>query len=114
MKDGSGRQTTVHENLTQWLQKYPPTKQSICPGDYDAYGLIRKKFAIPHDGLRHTVISAHVAKYGSFALTAQEFGNSETIIKEHYNRRMSPEDAQAFYQIFPKAGKARAIAGIAA
>jgi len=107
VKDGASRQTTVHENLARWLDKYPPTKESLCPADYDAYGIIREKFKIPHDGLRHTAVSAYVAKYGSFALAADEFGNSEKIIREHYHRRMPKEDAEAFYQIFPEAGQRR-------
>jgi hypothetical protein len=104
-KDGDPRETTVHEGLNAWLERYPPTAKTLCPGDYDAYMLIRKKFSIPHDGLRHTTISAHLGKYGNFALAAQEFGNSETIIRRHYNRRMSAQEADEFHQIFPCATK---------
>ena len=104
-KTNGARETTVHENLAHWLERYPPTPKSLCPGDYKEYIAIRERFRIPHDGLRHTAISAHVAKYGNLALSSQEFGNSEGVIRRNYNRRMSPSDAESFYRILPKAAR---------
>jgi IS5 family transposase len=46
------------------------TSRNIWPGDKEVYASISKRFEIPHDGLRHTSISAHVAKFGSLAETA--------------------------------------------
>jgi hypothetical protein len=97
------REVKIHENLRQWLKKYPPSPESICPGDMADCGLIRAKFKIPHDGLRHTAISAYVARYGSFAEAAQEFGNSEKVIRRHYNRRMTKSEWRAYYLISPRA-----------
>jgi hypothetical protein len=87
------------------LLKYPITAVSVCPGDYkdDDFRDIRKKFAIPHDGLRHTAISAFMSSGNSYDLAADQFGNSEGIIKAHYLKRMSKEDADAFFQIMPSA-----------
>jgi DNA-binding transcriptional regulator PaaX len=73
----------------------------VCPGNWGQYQEIRACFRIPHDGLRHTAVSAFVAKFGSLANAALEFGNSERIIREAYLRRMSKEEAEAFYGIFP-------------
>jgi hypothetical protein len=100
-KTSRARQTTIHPNLDAWLKRYPPTHKRICPGNPDEYMAIRENFNIPHDGLRHTCISAHIAKFKSFALSAQEFGNSERVILDYYNRRMKEEDADAFYGIVP-------------
>ena len=100
-KEGDARKTTVHPNLAAWLEKYQPTPANLCPEDDVEYRLIRKEFNIPHDGLRHTAISAFVVKYGEIGFAAQEFGNSETIIKKHYLTRMSKENAEAFYAIKP-------------
>lgn len=102
-KTNRARYTTIHPNLAAWLKRYPPNPTSLCPGDPDEYMEIRAKFKIPHDGLRHTCISAHLARYQSFAIAAQEFGNSERIILDYYNRRMSASDADAFYGIYPTA-----------
>jgi hypothetical protein len=51
--------------------------------------------------LRHTFISMHVAKFRSMGDTALQAGNSEAIIKKHYLNLVSPEEADAFWQIVP-------------
>ncbi len=101
-KDKRSRQTKVPGNAKAWIERVPITASAICPGDWNLYGKLRKKFAIPHDGLRHTAISAHVSLHGSFAEAASEFGNSETMIRTHYFNRMSKAEAEAFYSIRPK------------
>jgi hypothetical protein len=102
-KDRRDRKTTVHPNLDAWLKKYPPTPEALNPGNFPEYQKIREKFAIPFDGLRHTAISAFIAKHGSIALAAQEFGNSETVIRRRYLSRMSATEAEEFYEILPEA-----------
>jgi hypothetical protein len=101
-KEGEPRQTAIPANAAVWLERYPPTAASICPGDYATYRKIRNRFAIPRDGLRHTVISAYVAKHGSLAAAATEFGCREGIIRTHYFARMGPKSAEAFYGISPE------------
>jgi hypothetical protein len=100
-KEGEPRQTAIPANAAVWLERYPPTAASICPGNYETYRKIRNRFAIPRDGLRHTVISAYVAKHGSLAAAAMEFGCREGIIRTHYFARMGPKAAETFYQISP-------------
>ncbi len=97
-KDRRPRQFPMPPNLVAWITRYMPKKGEFRLGDRDVYAEIRA----PHDGLRHTAISAHVTKHGSFAMAALEFGNSEKIIRTHYYCRMLPEDADAFYQVSPK------------
>jgi hypothetical protein len=53
------------------------------------------------DVMRHTFISNHVMAFGSFAETAIEAGNSETVIRKAYFNRVSRADAQRFWQIAP-------------
>jgi hypothetical protein len=97
------REVKVSPNAAAWLKKYPLSAKNVCPGDYndDDFRAIRKKFAIPHDGLRHTAISAFMSSGNSYDLAADQFGNSEQIIRTHYLKRMSKEDADAFFQIMP-------------
>jgi hypothetical protein len=102
-KDRRHRDTRIKPNLKEWLAKYPPTPENLCPGKPTVYAEIRERFAIPYDGLRHTCISAFVAAHGSLAEAAMEFGNSEAMILRHYLRRFSKEDAHAFYNIRPSA-----------
>ena len=101
-KDRSDRTVHIPANLAAWLEKYPPTPKSIRPGDYKDSAPIRKKFHIAHDCLRHTAISAYVSMGHSYSEAADQFGNSERIIREHYMNRMSRAEAEAFYRIVPR------------
>ena len=102
-KDKRPRQTHIPQNVAAWIEAYPVSQATICPGDWVLYGKIRKQFRIPHDGLRHTAISAHVSYHGSFADAASQFGNSEAMIRTHYFNRMTKAEAEAeaFYRIRP-------------
>ncbi len=104
-KTTDARSVTFPDNLKTWIAAYPPTPESLCPGEPKEISALRQRFEVPPDGLRHTAISAHVAKHGSFALAAVEFGNSETIIRRHYYKRMSAAEAEEFYSILPKANR---------
>ncbi len=55
----------------------------------------------PDDVLRHTAISHYFRQTGSYGRTAEQFGNSEAIIKAHYQGRVSSEDTKKFYGIKP-------------
>ena len=101
-KDRRARRFTLPDNLLRWHEVYCPDKGCFQIGSKESYAEIRDKFHIPHDGLRHTAISAHVTKHGSFALAAEEFGNSERVIRTHYHRRMEPTEVEAFYAIVPR------------
>jgi integrase len=98
-KIGKPRQIKIRPNLIRWLQRYPG---DILPVNYYRdIAAIRKKFALSHDVLRHTFISAHVMAFGSFAETAIEAGNSESIIREHYFNVITRAKAKAFWRIEP-------------
>lgn len=100
-KDRRSRQTAVPANAAEWFSLYELTPGAICPEHKPTYQAIREKFRIPHDGLRHTAISAHVSLHGSFADAASQFGNSEAMIRTHYFNRMSKAEAAEFYSIAP-------------
>jgi hypothetical protein len=98
-KIGKSRQITMRPNLLKWLRRYPGP---ILPTNYSReIADIRQKFALSHDVLRHTFISAHVMAFGSFAETAIEAGNSETIIREHYFNVITKAKAREFWRIEP-------------
>ena len=100
-KEGDFRQVKAPDNLIAWLERYPPTPKNVRPGDYKESEPIRNRFCIPHDGLRHTAISAFISLGHDYSEAADQFGNSEPIIKAHYLRRMSREEAEEFYGIYP-------------
>ncbi len=56
------------------------------------------------DILRHTAISHYFRATGSYGRTAEQFGNSEGIIKKHYQSRVSSKETKRFYALRPGAG----------
>jgi hypothetical protein len=98
------RQIKIRPNLAAWLASYPIKQFPILPlGCRKMITQIREKFQLGHDVLRHTFISAHVAKFKSMGEAALEAGNSEAMIKTHYLNTMTEAEADAFWGIAPKA-----------
>lgn len=57
------------------------------------------------DILRHTAISFACRQQKSYIEVANMFGNSESIIRDHYQGRVSSGDAKRFYALRPNAQK---------
>lgn len=113
-KTGTGRVVSVNPTLHAWLE--------ICKGREFFPSNWRKDFdelkeqigygrgtedkpdlkPWPVDVLRHTGISHQFRQTGSYGLTAELAGNSEAIIKAHYQGRVSSEDTKRFYAIKPR------------
>ena len=93
------RQVTIQPNLKAWLIRY---KGPIFPPGWRRnISSIRRRFGLNKPEMRHTYISNHVMRFGSFAETAAEAGNSETVIRKHYFNRVSKADAARFWRITP-------------
>lgn len=125
-KTKAGRVVTICDTLAAWLKRYKrkPVYPANWRKDFDlikgaaGYGNPkrlpkritdgRKEWKVwPDDVLRHTAISHFFRKTGSYGLTAEQFGNSEAIIKTHYQGRVSSDDTREFYSILPKKVKER-------
>lgn len=123
-KTRTGRVVTICDTLFTWLKAF--SKQPIYPPnwrkDFDlvkagaGYGnpnRLPKRLretqdewkSWPEDVLRHTAISHYFRKTGSYGLSAEQFGNSEAIIKKHYQGRVTSEDTKKFYALRPQKGK---------
>jgi integrase len=108
-KTKRGRIVKICPTLRAWLKAYegkpfnPPNRGVEFQGVKRSAGF---KSWTP-DVLRHTAISHYFRKSGSYGFTAEQFGNSEAIIKNHYQGRVSSEDTKAFYQITPGKGGAK-------
>ncbi len=97
------RQIKIQPNLREWLLKYPPETTRLIPtSTAQEYVKIRKRFKFPHDVLRHTFISYHVAEFRSVGDTALQAGNSEHMVKKHYLNLVHEKDAEAFWKIVPE------------
>lgn len=108
-KTKRGRTIELSATLAAWMKAYKgkPFKPSNFRKDFDA---IRRKAGFGSgDGLkpwvgdymRHTGISHYFRKTGSYGLTAEWAGNSEQVIKNHYQGRVSTADTKKFYSITP-------------
>jgi integrase len=119
-KTGSPRVITICPTLRAWIKAFQgkPFYPANWRRDFDiiktaaGYGnpdrlskaLREKQPSLkpwPDDVMRHTAISHYFRETGSYGRTAEQFGNSEAIIKKHYQGRVSSEDTKAFYALMP-------------
>jgi integrase len=115
-KTGAPRVIMICDTLKAWLAKFEgkPFFPVNWRRDFDAVkqviGYGRKTTKDPDlkpwpvDVLRHTAISHYFRQTGSYGQTAEQFGNSESVIKKHYAARVSSEDTKQFYALLPAKG----------
>lgn len=108
-KDGRARTIPLPANLVKWLELYPVTPKALLGGNRAEYARIRARWKIPHDGLRHTSMSACAALHGITVAVARH-GNSERICVDHYLDLFEPDQAVAFYGIMPNGPRATDVA----
>jgi integrase len=111
------RVVEINDTLHAWLTRYKGA--SFTPTRY-AFDAVRKSagFRIRSkdqtlkvwvdDVLRHTAISHHFRKHESYGKAAEQFGNSEAIIKNDYQARVTTAETEKFYALMPakkKGGK---------
>lgn len=109
-KTGRARVVAICDTLHAWLVAYKD--QPFFPsGWHKRFRAVKKAAGIttwPVDVMRHTAVSHFFRKTGSYGLTAEQFGNSEAIIKMHYAARTSTADTEKFFALRPaKSGKAK-------
>lgn len=97
------RTVKIREPLAAFLAAYPLGEYPIIVSSLQHHVTeVRKRFALTDDVLRHTWISAHVARFKSIGEAALEAGNSEPIIRAHYLDSMSDAEAAAFWSLRPQ------------
>lgn len=118
-KTGRARVVTICDTLLAWLKAYKG--QPFFPlGWHKRFRAVKRVvgFGTPEDEksklkawqpdvMRHTAISHYFRKTGSYGQTAEQFGNSEAIIKNHYQGRVSSDDTKKFYALKPTKGAAK-------
>lgn len=114
-KTGKGRIVEIHPTLKAWLTRYQGRDEIYRPSFKGELHQLRARLGygdptpenpdlkpwVP-DVLRHTAISHFFRSTGSYGRTAEQFGNSEAIIKKHYQSRVSSAETKLFYAIQPK------------
>lgn len=100
-KKGKSRPVQLPPAAVEWLKACPADQPVKNPEKSRLlWDQLRTKAKInrwPHDVLRHTGISYYFRLTGSYGLTAERSGNSEDVIKKHYQGRVSTEEAAKFW-----------------
>jgi integrase len=104
-KTGERRLVPIHNNLKKWLLSYRQQAGKVI-----TYANINKQLAKvarragikwKHNALRHSFISYRVAECADVPRVADEAGNSPTMIRQHYLRRVKPALAVQWFNIMP-------------
>lgn len=96
------RLVSISKNAAKWLKQggeLPPVNA------WERMRTIRTEAGIkkwPHDALRHSFASYHLAEFKDAAKTSHELGhwNTETLYR-HYRELVKPADAKKFWSISP-------------
>ncbi|MBT6851846.1 MAG: hypothetical protein HOA16_11705 [Opitutae bacterium] len=102
------RKFKMSPNLLAWLRAYPLDRFPITCKTRKSFkkwrGEIGAKFKLGHDVLRHSAITYWVRKNKSIFDAAEQFGNSESVIRKHYkDNNRTDDEAESFFEIFPRA-----------
>jgi len=102
-KTKRGRLVKICATLAAWLRahKGKPFYPANWRKEFDAVKLAAGLKEWTPDVMRHTAINHYFRKCTSYGLSAEQFGNSEAIIKNHYQGRVSTEETKAFYRLMP-------------
>jgi integrase len=108
-KTASRRIIPIPANLEAWLERLSKSNGPVNPSTDDRglnHRLVRGpaakgKVAWVKNGLRHSFCSYRLAQTGDAAKTALEAGNSPAMIFRHYRELVTPEQAAAWFGIFP-------------
>ena len=102
------RLVPISENLRAWLEPIAPKSGEVLAYSKFAGTLFRflrrRKIDWKRNALRHSYISNRLALVPDTARVALECGNSPNVIFQHYRELVTPEEAQAWFNIFPGAG----------
>jgi integrase/recombinase XerD len=108
-KNAKGRDrrvVNISDNCAAWLETIPNQSGAILTRKLRYYRDRLKKAAgwkrWPHDVMRHSFASYHLAKHNDQALTSRQLGHrNDNILWQHYRALVMPEDASAFWSIMP-------------
>jgi integrase len=100
------RLVTITPQLRAWLDTARAVESELPVANYpNKFNHVRRLAGLfknwPHDAMRHSFASYHLAKHRNENHTAQEMGNSPQMIYGHYRELVRPADADAFFAILP-------------
>jgi integrase len=105
-KTAARRHVEISDNLHMWLTPFRADSGPVRVPNYrkmlERAAALAGIKAWPHNALRHSFASYHLACHENAAKTGLELGHTESrTLFTHYRELVKPEDAKAFWQIFP-------------
>jgi integrase len=112
-KSARRRLVTISDNLRAWMTSFRQLAGPVRPPHitYRRHFLQALKAARienwPHNALRRTYASNHLAYHQDAAKTALQLGHTESgTLFRHYRELVRPDEARAFWRISPPEGSA--------
>jgi site-specific recombinase XerC len=99
------RLVTIQPNLRAWLNlggELPVRNSGQRWQFFNKALLAATGIVFPHNCARHSFVSYHLAKFQNAGQTANEAGNSETVMFRNYRQLVTPEAAEAYFGILPE------------
>jgi integrase len=110
-KSARRRFVRIQPNLAKWLQPYARLSGNVTSRKYcDLLDAAREAAKIrewPHNALRHSFASYHLARFNDAAALALELGHASAhLVFQHYRQLVRPKEAERYWNIMPAtAGK---------
>ncbi len=110
-KSARRRLVRIQPNLAKWLQPYARSPGNVTPPKYrELLDAAREAAGIeqwPHNALRHSFASYHLAYFKDAAALALELGHTNSnLVFQHYRQLVAPKQASRYWKIAPEvAGK---------
>jgi integrase len=117
-KSARRRFVRIQPNLAKWLQPHARLSGNVAPPKYrellDAARKAAKIEEWPHNALRHSFASYHLARFNDAAALALELGHTSAhLVFQHYRQLVRPKEAERYWNILPAAGGKRIIQFVA-
>jgi len=105
-KSARRRFVRIQPNLAKWLQPYRQLSGNVTPPKYrellDAARESAGTEQWPHNALRHSFASYHLAHFKDAAALALELGHTNSnLVFQHYRQLVAPKQAARYWKIAP-------------
>ena len=105
-KSARRRFVRVQLNLAKWLEPYSQLSGNVTPPKYrELLDAARDSAGIeqwPHNALRHSFASYHLAHFKDAASLALELGHTHSnLVFQHYRQLVAPKPAMRYWKIAP-------------
>ena len=105
-KSARRRWVKIKPTLVAWISPHARLKGAVAPSNYrellDAARMAAKIENWPHNGLRHSFASYHLAEFNDVAALALELGHTNAnLVFQHYRQAVKPAEAAKYWRSSP-------------